>query len=214
MCGGARAVYQGQLPLQLMASLDLGCVAAVTPTARDRPIGEGFALSELQSKTATECSYLEGGGPDGLGPSLRHIALYHSSDGARGRALFCLMLPPIKRCLLVVVVPTGIAAKEVAPAVLDRAWREILQGMLDQELFDEEQAAALVSMEFAVEYAREHLVALRHVQRALSSYREQQRGPCVVTCQCPSGSEQLQRDMPLLGDLPCVDKPAAVEDGR
>lgn len=76
------------------------------------------------------------------------------------------------------------------------------------------QATALVDLEFTVEYAREHLVALRHVQRALSSYREQQRGPSVVTCQCPGGSQRLQQDMPLLGDMPCVDKPAAPEDGR
>lgn len=76
------------------------------------------------------------------------------------------------------------------------------------------QATALASIEFTIEYAREHLVALRHMQRALSTYREQHRGPCVATCQSPGGSEQLQRDMPLLGDFPCVDKPIAVEDGR
>lgn len=96
----------------------------------------------MQSKAATECRYLEGGGPDGLGPSLRHIALYHSSDGARGRAVFCVLLPPIKRCLLVIVVPTGIAAKEVSSAVLDRAWKELLQGMLEQEHLDEEQVGS------------------------------------------------------------------------
>lgn len=93
----------------------------------------------MQGNLAGECSYLEGGGPDGLGSSLRHITLYHSSDGARGRGVFCLLLPPIKRCLVVVVVPTGIAAKEVAPAALDRAWRELLQGMLDEGLLDEQQ---------------------------------------------------------------------------
>lgn len=69
-------------------------------------------------------------------------------------------------------------------------------------------------MEFTVEYAREHLVALRQVQRALTSYKEVQRGPCVATVQCPGGSVRLQQDMPLLGDFPCVDKPAAVEDAR
>jgi hypothetical protein len=50
MSAGARAVYQGQLPLQLAASLDLGCVAAVAPAARSRQLGEGFDLRELQVK--------------------------------------------------------------------------------------------------------------------------------------------------------------------
>jgi hypothetical protein len=48
MSSGARCVYQAQLPLQLVASLDLGCVASVAPSARQRTLGEGFALHELQ----------------------------------------------------------------------------------------------------------------------------------------------------------------------
>jgi hypothetical protein len=76
------------------------------------------------------------------------------------------------------------------------------------------QVQALSGIEFSVEYAREHLVALRRVQRALTAYREAQRGPVVATVQCPGGSSRLQQDMPLLGDFPCVDKPVAVEDAR
>lgn len=54
MSAGARAVYQGQLPLRLAASLDLGCVAAVAPAARSRQLGEGFELRELQVGWAGE----------------------------------------------------------------------------------------------------------------------------------------------------------------
>jgi hypothetical protein len=52
MSSGARCVYQAQLPLQLVASLDLGCVASVAPSARQRTLGEGFALHELQVRDA------------------------------------------------------------------------------------------------------------------------------------------------------------------
>jgi hypothetical protein len=55
MSAGARAVYQGQLPLQLAVSLDLGCVAAVAPAARSRQLGEGFDLRELQVRGAGCC---------------------------------------------------------------------------------------------------------------------------------------------------------------
>ncbi|WIA29248.1 hypothetical protein OEZ86_011756 [Tetradesmus obliquus] len=214
MSAGARAVYQGQLPLRLAASLDLGCVAAVAPAARSRQLGEGFELRELQAKTAAECSYLEGGGPDGLGPALRHISIYHSADDGRGRGCFCVLLPATGRCLVVVLVPNGIAAKEVTPAALDKAWKDALAGMAGSGYMQQEQVQALSSIEFSVEYAREHLVALRHVQRALTAYREAQRGPCVATVQCPGGSSRLQQDMPLLGDFPCVDKPVAVDDAK
>lgn len=54
MSAGARAVYQGQLPLNMVASLDLGCVAAVCAEARNRQLGEGFSLSELQVRCSTD----------------------------------------------------------------------------------------------------------------------------------------------------------------
>jgi hypothetical protein len=108
----------------------------------------------------------------------------------------------------------GIAAKEVAPAALDKLWREVLAGLQGQAVLAPEAAAALSAVDFTVGYARQPLQALRLVQRALAAYREAQRGPCVATVQCPGGSGRLQQDMPLLGDMPCVDKPVAAEDGR
>jgi hypothetical protein len=43
-------------------------------------------------RTTTECAYLGGGGPDGLG-ALRFAGLYASWDAARTRAVFALHLP-------------------------------------------------------------------------------------------------------------------------
>jgi hypothetical protein len=93
----------------------------------------------LQAKTAAECSYLEGGGPDGLGPALRYISLYHSSDDGRGRGCFCVLLPGTGRCLVVVLVPNGIAAKEVTPAALDKAWKDTLAGATENGYMEQEQ---------------------------------------------------------------------------
>lgn len=60
-----------------------------------------------QSRAVTQCSYLEGEGPDGLGPHLRHVALYHSTDGNRGSSVYCLLMPATRQCLVVVCVPSG-----------------------------------------------------------------------------------------------------------
>ena len=46
----------------------------------------------MQMRTTTECNYLEGEGPEGMGP-LRQILLYHSQDAARGRSVWALHLP-------------------------------------------------------------------------------------------------------------------------
>lgn len=41
-------VWEERMPLQLDAALAVGCVAAVAPEARLRPLSEGFALTDLQ----------------------------------------------------------------------------------------------------------------------------------------------------------------------
>lgn len=43
-----RDVWEERLPLALEAALSLGCVAAVSPAARSRPLAEGFDLVDLQ----------------------------------------------------------------------------------------------------------------------------------------------------------------------
>lgn len=48
LSAGASGVYEGQMPLGLQAALSLGCVATVVPAARQRQLGDGFDLDELQ----------------------------------------------------------------------------------------------------------------------------------------------------------------------
>lgn len=43
-----RGVYEARLPLASVAALQLGCVMAVAQQAQRRPLGEGFALTDLQ----------------------------------------------------------------------------------------------------------------------------------------------------------------------
>ena len=43
-----KGVFEEKLPLALHAALQLGCVAAVAPEARPKPLQEGFDLADLQ----------------------------------------------------------------------------------------------------------------------------------------------------------------------
>jgi len=65
-----------------------------------------------QYADTTRCSYLEGEGPEGLGP-LRYVALYQSADAGRGRAVYCLLMPATGRGMVVVVQPSALAVREV-----------------------------------------------------------------------------------------------------
>lgn len=49
--GHVRGVWEERLPLSLHTTLSVGCVTALTPAARSRPISEGFTLAELQAKS-------------------------------------------------------------------------------------------------------------------------------------------------------------------
>ena len=125
LAAGARGVYESQLPLAEAAALSLGCVVTVAPAARKRPLGEGFDLHELQMRTTTQYSYLEGSGPDGLG-LLRYATLYHSTDSLGQRNTFCLLLPAAGKVLVQVVARHALGAKEVTPVVVERAWKDIM----------------------------------------------------------------------------------------
>lgn len=65
-----------------------------------------------QYADTTRCGYLEGEGPEGLGP-LRYLSLYQSADAGRGRGVLCLLMPATARGLLVVVQPSALPAREV-----------------------------------------------------------------------------------------------------
>ena len=54
-------------------------------------------MLHAQMKTTTECSYLEGEGPEKIGAYLRHFGLYESRDLARSRSVLGLSLPAESR---------------------------------------------------------------------------------------------------------------------
>lgn len=206
-------VYEHGIPLDLQAALQLGCVVTVAPEARSRALGEGFELTQLLMKTTTECPYLEGDGPEGLGP-MRYVVLFHSSDPAHGKGVYCLLLPALQRGLIVMMQPSTAAAREVTHSILERSWREATTALANQDHNTQEQVESLTGVEFSVEYVVDSFDAARLVQRALVQYREVHRGPVTLVCQAPQSSARLQYDIPILNDFPCVDIPHHSDDSR
>ena len=46
-----RDVWEERMPLALDAALAVGCVAAVAPAVRSRPLSDGFDITDLQVET-------------------------------------------------------------------------------------------------------------------------------------------------------------------
>ncbi len=79
-------VYEDRLPPVLNAALALGCVATVLPTARRRNLRDTFALGDLAGRPVVQYDYF-------TRSALKHVMVYHSSDMARGRAIYALHVP-------------------------------------------------------------------------------------------------------------------------
>ncbi len=56
-----------------------------------------IALGLLQMRSTSQCAYLAGEGPEGLGPALRHVGVFLCADELRGRGVYGLHLPMRQR---------------------------------------------------------------------------------------------------------------------
>jgi hypothetical protein len=146
-----------------------------TPPAAGPPPSKPPTWTRPQYADTARCGFLEGDGPEGLGP-LRYIALIHSADPGRGRGVFALLLPATGRGLLVVVQPSALAAREVTPAALERAWRDGMGVLAPQGHNTQEQVEALGRVEWAVDYCSDGIEAARTLQRAILSARGRRGG--------------------------------------
>lgn len=134
--------------------------------------------------------------------------LYSSLDGS-GRGLFALTAPAQQRGHIILLQPSAAAAREVAPALLERLWREARAAAAA-----EGGPAEPERLTWEVSYERDALDAGRTLQRALMSYRSAVRAPSVVVVQGPVPAARLRRDMSVLHDMPCLDMPCHADDSR
>jgi DNA polymerase epsilon subunit 1 len=202
---GILGVYEDRLPLDFEVALRLGCVAAVTPSARRRNLGDGFALHELQARTAAQCRYL----PTDAG-SLRHMLLHHSGDTARGRGLFALHVPADGAFRVWIVNPAVRGQREVTQAAMDRALREAIEGVRANLLDGEEQRSAELVPDAPataeVTYVRSLEAAHRAVQRALAAVKDRARLPTLLLVNAAEPA-LLQHALPALTDMPWAPMP-------
>lgn len=156
---GVLGVYEAQVPPEWSAALSTGCVAVLAPSARRRNLGAGFDVTELQARPVVQYGYFSSPG------SLKHMALHHSQDPARGRALYALHLPADSTCHMWIVNPARGGQREVTSAVMERAWgemHEVLTAELDAEVELEEVPRCEVA------YVRTPEAAVKAMQKLLA----------------------------------------------
>lgn len=202
---GVRGVYEARVAPQWSAALTTGCTAAVAPSASRRTLGAGFDLGELRQALVAHSGYF--GSESSSAPALRHMALHHSHDPARGRALFVLHDPVDGTCRTWIVNPARGGAKEVTSAAVERAWREARDTLVATTTIH----TTTLPDRFEVSYVRSTEVALKNLQRILARLRDRARGPMVLLVNAPDAGA-LAHALPALGDLPWATMSSTDED--
>eukprot|EP00899_Mesostigma_viride_P020528 jgi/Mesvir1/28477/Mv15897-RA.2 len=194
-------VYESQIPLDLNAILDIGCICSVQPAVRreGRSLAKGFSLEELVMGTTTDVPYLQDA-PGAEISNLKHIYLYMSSCDTRG--ILILHVPAPATGLVVFVNPFN--NRDVTPGSAERYYREAAHA-----------AGSEVEATFDVDYARDDDSAAKRVQRALVQYREQHRHPALLVLECPDDfAPPLFTVTRAVCEIPIVRMPSNARDSQ
>ncbi|OAY51429.1 DNA polymerase epsilon catalytic subunit A [Manihot esculenta] len=188
-------IYESKVPLEFSAILQIGCVCKVDKKATKRSAQDGWSLSELHTKTTTECTYLE--------QSISFFYLYHSIS--EGRAIFVMYLPLLRSLSVVVVNPYQ--NKDLSPSFLERQFREASHAL------SIEPPPPRNGVVFKVEYVGHVKDAERTLQGRISELREKHHGPMLAVIECPN-IHLMKSGIPALDNFPCVSIPSNIRDSQ
>ncbi|XP_062083133.1 DNA polymerase epsilon catalytic subunit A-like isoform X2 [Humulus lupulus] len=187
-------IYETKVPLDLNAIVQIGCVCKVDKAAKKRNIQDSWSLSELHTKTTTECSYLE--------QSISFFYLYHSIS--EGRAIFVVYFP--SRTMSVVVV-NPYQNKDLSPSFLEKQFRDACQALSVQPPPPSNEFM------FKVEYVGSVKDAEKILQRTLNQQRREHHGPTIAVIECPN-AQSMKSGIRALDDFPCVSIPSNARDSH
>ncbi|XP_076438241.1 DNA polymerase epsilon catalytic subunit A-like [Babylonia areolata] len=185
-------VYETQVPLEFRALVNLGCVVTVDREFAKMMAGretDTFELENLEFRTLAQFPYLEPG-------SMKYIYLYHHICG--NKMLLGLFFPVSKRAT-VFVVDTVRSDQMPNLQALFNAERntKLSKG-------GEETSLPAGNHTFEVKLEKDVRQVHRAIQRLLSVYKDEKRGPTFIAVQSPKDFAHLTSAMPGLSDFPLV----------
>uniref|UniRef100_A0A8C3L7G5 DNA polymerase epsilon catalytic subunit n=1 Tax=Chrysolophus pictus TaxID=9089 RepID=A0A8C3L7G5_CHRPC len=184
-------VYETQVPLLLRALIQLGCVCMVSRQLVRHLTGreaDTFDIEHLEMRSLAQFPYLEPG-------SIRHIYLYHSSQGSR--ALFGLFIPA-QRKAAVFVLDTVRSNQMPNLTTMFSAERSALLERVGEELLPPDKHT------FEVRAETDPKAICRAIQRLLLGYKDERRGPTLIAVQSNWELKRLASGIPILEEFPLV----------
>ncbi|TKA51329.1 hypothetical protein B0A55_13634, partial [Friedmanniomyces simplex] len=189
-------VYEKEVPLNVRAMLDLGCVCTFDESQHGvlgKGLEQGFDLSSLRTVPAKQ--------PYMGAATMRYMSLYHISAGDRQiYALFSTARPEAK----VIILDAKRGGGEGMPNI-DRIYESMLAQKLEQTSGEAWQK--VVEYQDAVHFKTVHVTtqrrALQEIGDAVKKMQKEESSPTMLVLQ--SGSAQmLLHDLPVLQSYPVL----------
>ncbi|CAC5377738.1 POLE [Mytilus coruscus] len=185
-------VYETQVPLLFRALVRLGCVVTVNRDFARYMSGretDTFDMENLDFRTMAQFSYIQPG-------SMKHLYLYHHVCGSK--MIFGLFSPMSKKCNMFVVDTVRSDQLPNLPALYNAERNSRVTEGRDEETLPQAHHT------FDAKLEKDVRNVYRAIQRTLSSYKDEKRGPTFIAVQSPQDFQHLTSAMPGLLDFPLV----------
>lgn len=178
-------VYETQVPLIFRAFVQMGCMCRVICRTNNT---ESFNLEYLEMVKASQRSYLPSG-------TVKHLYLYQHRAESGTRQFIALFLTPLKKALVIVhdSVRTNLMPN------LQKLYR--VEWLSEKEENDEcELPPEDITFEIHIENNLKQVYKL--LQKALQSYKDEKKGPTLLSLQIQDNIVKLQSQVPALIEFP------------
>ncbi|CRK94685.1 CLUMA_CG008185, isoform A [Clunio marinus] len=193
-------IYETQLSLEFRALIQLGCTCAVQRSEAKKiasiPSGHGqgdtFSLHQLEQRSQIHQPYLKDA------EKLRRIFLYQHTIPSGKKSLWGLFLTPMKKAIIIV----HDSVRNNQMPTMKNLYQIERQALIADNDDDESEKLPPNDISFDVHVEIDIKQVYRHIQKALSAYKQERRGPTILCIQSATAINQLNVAIPTLLDFP------------
>lgn len=195
-------IYETQMSLEFRAVMDLGCICAVQRSeakkmaAKQSKDIETFSIEQLEFKTQSYQTYLKDGG------HLKRIFLYQHSSTTGKREMWGLFLTPIKKAFIIVLDTVRTNQLPTMKNFYIAERNAVIRGGDDSQMFEGSDNLPPEDMTFEIYLEVDPKQVYRHIQRMISAYKDEKKGPTLFCVQSSLGLSRLNAVMPGMADFP------------
>lgn len=192
-------IYETQMSLEFRALMDLGCICSVQRSEAKKLASmaskdiDSFSIEQLQFQTQSHQPYLKDGA------SLKRIFLYQHTSSTGKRELWGLFMPPIKKSIIIVL---DTVRTNQMPAMRSFYATERTTAINSDQSQVTEENVPPEDMTFDVFMEIDAKQIYRHIQRMLTLYKDEKKGPTLLCLQTSIKQSKLNSAMPMMSDFP------------